>query len=64
MIAALLTIIPLIPGLVRSVLDVVEAVRTDPKTPEDDKKELDRIMAELREVMAKVQAAPLPPRVD
>lgn len=64
MIPILLTIIPLIPGLVRSALDITEALRRDPTTPENDKKELDRVAAELHEIIAKVLAAPLPPKVD
>lgn len=54
-------ILPLLPGLVRGVLDITDAIRGDPGTPEETRAELDRLSQELQAVAAKVRAAPLPP---
>ena len=57
-IAALL--IPLIPGLVKSVMDIINAAQADEGTPEEVKAKLDAISEDLKTVMANVQAVELP----
>ncbi len=57
-IAALL--IPLIPGLVQSVMGIVNAVRADPGTTEETKAQLDALSLDLQSVAAKVAAVDLP----
>lgn len=56
--AALL--IPLIPSLVQTILNVVNAVRSDDGTPAEMKAKLDLISADLKGVMARVALVELP----
>lgn len=53
-------LIPLIPGLVQSVLNIVSAIRADEGTPEEVKSKLDSISADLKRIVADVQAVELP----
>lgn len=53
-------LIPLIPSLVQSVMSIIDAVSASDQTPEDMKAQLDAISADLKNVVAKVQAVQLP----
>jgi hypothetical protein len=55
-----LALIPLLPGLVNSILNIVNAVKDDPATPEEAKLKLATISADLKVVLANVLAAELP----
>lgn len=55
-----LALLPLIPGLVQTVLAIVTAVREDPGTDAEMKAKLDAISADLKTVAARVAAAELP----
>lgn len=54
-------IVPLIPGIVRNAIDLVEVLRHHPSTPEEMKAQLDGISADLHAINARVQAVPLVP---
>ena len=56
-----LSLLPLLPELVRTVVKVVEAIRSDPDVPADVRAQLDALSADLQAVNAKVQSAVLPP---
>ena len=58
--ALALSILPLIPGLIKNVIDLANAVRRDPGTPEETKAMLDRLSRDLQAVNLRVQAAELP----
>lgn len=51
-----LQLLPMIPGLVESVVKIVQAIRQDPATPEAVKAQLDDVEARLQETAAKVAA--------
>lgn len=53
-------LIPLIPGLIQSVLSIVTAIRGDPGTPDEIKIKLDNLSAGLKAVVAEVAAVQLP----
>jgi hypothetical protein len=53
-------IIPLIPGLVQSVTQIVDAVKSSDQTPEELKAQLDQISADLQAIALKVAAVQLP----
>jgi hypothetical protein len=53
-------LIPMIPGLVKVVLDIIAAARADEGTPEEVKAKLDAISLNLQSVVLQVQAAELP----
>ena len=55
-------LLPLIPGLISSAMEVVRIVKADPTTPADVKKELDELEARLNFALGRVQSAPLPPK--
>lgn len=57
-IAALL--IPLVPGLLKTIMDIVNAATGPELTPEEMKARLDGISADLKGVVAAVQAVQLP----
>lgn len=57
-----LSLLPIIPGLIRDVLKIVDVVRGDPMTPAEVKAQLDQIAVDLAAVVERVKAAPLPPR--
>lgn len=61
-IVAIMSILPLIPGLVRDAMKIVDAIKGDPETPEEAKRKVEAVEAELREVLQRVADAPLPPR--
>ena len=54
------TLIPLIPGLVSGIMSVIDAIRGHGETPEELKLQLDDISADLKVIVAKVQAVELP----
>jgi hypothetical protein len=56
--AALL--IPLLPGLINGVMNIVDAIRTHDATPADTKAHLDQIAADLADLNQRVQDTPLP----
>jgi hypothetical protein len=56
--AALL--IPLIPGLVNSILGIIDTIKNHDATPEATKAHLAQISADLQAINVKVQATPLP----
>lgn len=49
-------LLPLIPGLVKSVADIIGAIRSHPDTPADAQAQLAKIAAQLDEVAAQVAA--------
>lgn len=49
-------LIPLIPGLLASVLQIVNTIRDQPDTPEAQKAQLDTISRQLDDVSAQVAA--------
>lgn len=49
-------LIPLLPGLLQSVLSIVHAIRNQPETPEAQKAQLDAIAVQLDQVSAQVAA--------
>ena len=53
-------LIPLIPGLVQSVVAIVDAVSASDQTPDAIKAQLDAISNDLKDIVAKVQAVQLP----
>ncbi len=53
-------IVPLIPGLIADILNVVHVIKNHPTTPDDVKAQLDQIAVELDAVNARVQAVVLP----
>lgn len=55
-----LALIPLLPGLVSSIVNIIDAAKDDPATPEEAKAKLDAISADLKALVAKVQAVELP----
>lgn len=54
------TLLPLIPQFVNTVLNLVDAVRRDPGLPEEDKALLDALSADLAAINMRVQAVELP----
>lgn len=52
-------LIPLIPGLLQSVLQIVNTIRDQPETPDAQKAQLDAISASLDEVAGKVASVVL-----
>ena len=56
-------LLPLIPGLIESVVKVVETIAGAPETPEETRAELTAVSERLREVLEKVKQARLPERV-
>ena len=57
--AALL--IPLLPGLIGSVMNIVDAIRNDSATPEEMKMHLDQVSLDLKALVVAVKDTPLPP---
>jgi len=55
-----LTLIPMLPGLVQTVWQIIDAVRNDDATPAETKAKLDQISADLQAVVAQVKAVELP----
>lgn len=53
-------LIPLLPGLIKSLMDVVNAMNAPDMTPEEAKAKLDAISLELQDVVNKVKAVQLP----
>ena len=53
-------LIPLLPGLVGGIMSVIDAIRGHEDTPEELKRRLDEISADLKVIVAKVQAVELP----
>lgn len=47
-------LIPLIPGLLQSVLSIVNTIRNQPETPEEQKAQLDAISVQLDDVAQQV----------
>jgi len=58
--ALLLMLIPLIPGLISSVSQIIDAIRIHPDTPAQVKAQLDAVAAHLDEAARKVAAVELP----
>lgn len=54
--ALALLLIPLIPGLVSGILQIVDAIRTHPDTPQAAKDQLDAIATTLDDLKTKVAA--------
>ena len=52
--------LPLIPGLIRDVAELVNIIRNPAQTPEEQKDRLDALAARLELTAAAVAAAPLP----
>lgn len=52
--------LPAIPGLIDAIIGVVERFQADEGTPEENAAALQKLVADLHEVNAQVQAAPLP----
>jgi hypothetical protein len=61
MVPLAVSLIPLLPGLIKAVMDVVDRVQQDPSlTPEQRKAVLDTLSIQLAEVNQRVQATQLP----
>ena len=58
--ALLVMLIPLIPGLIQSITQIIDAIRTHPDTPAAVKAQLDAVSAHLDQAAAKVAAVELP----
>lgn len=56
-----LQLAPLIPGLIQSIVTIVNSVRADPALPEEMKAQLDALSAALDEVAERVKGVELPP---
>lgn len=59
-IAALPLFLPLIPGLIDAIIEAVEKFTDEPGTPEEQKAALAKVVADCRELNARIQDAPLP----
>lgn len=55
-----LQLAPLVPGLIDMALKIVEAVKSDPQTPEEVRAQLDDIASHLDAAVKAVKDAPLP----
>ena len=53
-------LIPMIPGLIESVWNIIGAIKDDPATPADAKAKLDQIAVDLKAISVAVQAVELP----
>ena len=53
-------LIPLIPGLVQSVVAIVDSISASDQTPDAMKAQLEAISNDLKGIIAKVQAVQLP----
>jgi len=53
-------IIPLIPGMVQMVMNLIDAAKAAEGTPEQMKVQLDVISADLKSIVAAVEAVDLP----
>lgn len=49
-------LIPLIPGLIQSVMSIIDTIRDHPSTPDAAKAQLDQISAQLDDVAGQVSA--------
>ena len=58
--AILALLIPLIPGLISSITDIINAIRQSPDTPAEVKAQLDAVATHLDQAAAKVAAVQLP----
>ena len=52
--ALAVVLLPLLPAAVKSILDIINAVKSDPATPEDAKAQLDAISAQLDDIVTQV----------
>ena len=55
-----LQLIPLIPSMVSAILDVVDAVKSDPAVPDAARRELEIISNDLMDMKIRVAAVELP----
>jgi hypothetical protein len=53
-------LLPVIPSLIASIMDVVDQFQAPPGTPEEEQLALRKFVEELHVINAQVQAAPLP----
>lgn len=56
----LLQVAPLVPGFLESLFKLIDAVRSDPATPEDAKATLDKLDSDLHMVVERVKHARRP----
>lgn len=59
-IGIVLQLLPIIPGLIESVMRITSVVRADPSTPDEVKTELDALNARLVLAVAAVKSVRLP----
>jgi len=57
-------LIPLIPGLVSGIIQMIDVMKGHEETPEELKPKLDAISVDLKALVAKVQAVQLPDKTD
>ena len=55
-----IALIPLIPGLIASILPIVDALKDHSDTPDEEKVKLERLSYSLKAVLASVQSVELP----
>jgi peptidoglycan hydrolase CwlO-like protein len=58
--ALAMMLIPMIPGLVNSVMSIIDTISNHDGTPTELKAQLDSISADLKALVEKVQAVQLP----
>lgn len=58
--ALILTLLQALPTLIDTGLRVTKALKSDPATPDETKRELDELEARLDEIVKRVKEAPLP----
>jgi hypothetical protein len=55
-----LALIPLIPPMVEMVINIVEAIKSDPVVPPEARAKLDQLAADLQVMKARIAAVELP----
>lgn len=53
-------LLPIIPSLIQSVVSLVDVIRGHPETPAEIQAHLDAIATDLKSLITKVKAVPLP----
>ena len=55
-----IALIPLIPGLIASIIPIIDALKANPSTPDDEKVKLEKLSYSLKAILESVRSVELP----